>query len=358
MSRTRPRPRSQLRSPPARPRPANDNNPEITGTAEAGSTVRLYHDRRLHRRRGCDRHSRRVLSPGLTVAVADDTRRPSRQPPLTLRATSPAARALRSPTSRTRRRLRCRAPSPRAPSRLPTTTTRRSPAPRRPVRRSGVYTTADLYRRRRSNRHRGCLRKPGPDGRGRRRQLDDLQGDRHRRRRQRLWLLELLGHLRRGLDGAGAARFARLRRPVSPANDNNPEITRHCRGRLDGPRLHDRDLHGRCSRDRHRRRLRLARLDDRGRQRLDYDLQGHRHRRCRQRLRLLELLCHLRRGLDGAGAPSFARLQPALAGERQHTREITGTAEAGSTVRIYHDQRLLRRARLRPARPPPSRAPA
>ncbi len=53
--------------------PANDNNPEISGTAEAGSTVRVYATADCSGGAAATGTAAAFASPGLTVAVADDS---------------------------------------------------------------------------------------------------------------------------------------------------------------------------------------------------------------------------------------------------------------------------------------------
>ena len=53
--------------------PANDNNPEISGTAEAGSTVKLYTNPTCTSAVAATGSASNFTSPGLTVAVADNS---------------------------------------------------------------------------------------------------------------------------------------------------------------------------------------------------------------------------------------------------------------------------------------------
>ena len=284
----------------------------------------------------------RSPQPGITASVSDDTtttfKATAPMPP----ATSRAARPRRSPTSRTRLLRRCLLRSPPAPSGPRTTTRRPSRARPRAARRSRSTRQAPAPAprprpapRRHSRRrdHRRRLR----------RQLDDLQGDGDGRRGQRLRLLGVFGHLRRGLHGPGAARIACLQ-PRFTGQRQQPGDLRHCRGGLDGQGLHDRRLHGRRGCHRHRGCLLEPRLHDRGRRRQLDDLQGNRHRRGRQRLRLLGSSVTYVEDSSAPAAPVLARFDPGFARERQlaedhrHSRgRLDGQA--------LHDERLLRLGR-------------
>ena len=105
--------------------------------------------------------------------------------------------------------------------------------------------------------------------------------------------------------------------PVGPANDNNPEITGTAEAGSTVRVYPDGGLHRRRLGDRDCSRLRLARSDGRGHRRHLHDLQGDGDGRGRQRQRLLDRVCHLRRGLDRARTAERARLEPGLACERQ-----------------------------------------
>ena len=52
---------------------ADDNDPEVTGTAEAGSTVQLYTDSSCTTSIGSPATASSFASPGITVNVADNT---------------------------------------------------------------------------------------------------------------------------------------------------------------------------------------------------------------------------------------------------------------------------------------------
>ena len=310
---------SALASSPAGP--ANDNNPEITGTAEAGSTVRVYPTVRLHRRRRCDRHCggvrlARTHGCGRRRHLHDlqgDGHGCGRQRQRLLERLGHLRRGLDRTCPAERARLEPGRPGERQQpgdhrhcggrldgSRL----SRRPPAPAAPLRPA---------LRRRSLRPASRSRSPTTPPRPSRRRQPTQPATSAAARPPRSPTSRTRPH--------PPCRAPSPRARSRPGERQQPGDHRHCRGRLDGSRLHDRGLHGRRGRDRHRCRLRLARLDDRRRQRFEYDLQGNRHRRCGERQRLLDLFRHLRGGLDRAGPSGFARLEPGLARERQQPRD-------------------------------------
>ena len=83
-SRTRPRPAAPTITDTDPDSPANDNNPEVKGTAGAGSpTGRALHERRLHRVPAATGSAAPFAGAGITVAVAgrhDDDARARRRP--------------------------------------------------------------------------------------------------------------------------------------------------------------------------------------------------------------------------------------------------------------------------------------
>ena len=430
---------------PSRPRllrirsaPANDNAPEITGTAEAGSTVKRLHDRELHRRPAGDRHRgglrlardhggrlrrhlddlqgdgdgrgrqrlaaarrlgrrtsrtrrrrrfRRSLassparpcqqqlarrsrvrprparrssstrpaaapalratgtaagfaSPGITVSVADDTTTTFKATATDAAGNVSGCSTRRSPTSRTRPRPALRPALASSPRRPANDNTPEITGSRRGRLDGQALHERGLHGRRRGDRHRRRFASPGITVSVADDTIDDLQRDGDGRGRQRLRLLDLLGHLRRGLDAARRCPASLDLDPASPANDNNsPTITGSGRGRLDGQGLLRRGAcTGAPTATGTAAALRLAgdhgsrspttrpRPSTRRRPTPPATSPAARPRR------------HLRRGLDGARASDLARVSP-VGPANNNSPEITGTAEAGSTVKIYTTRR-------------------
>ncbi len=336
-------PTSRTRPPPAAPSalgttpasPANNNDPRITGTAEAGSTVNIYATNDCTGGSVASGTAAAFGGAGLNPPdIADNSttsytaRRPT--PP----ATSQPARR-RSPTSRTRPPRAHRPRSARPPPPRRTTTTPASPAPPRPAPPSTSTrpTTAPA-----------APSPPAPP------QPSAAQGS----TRPTSPTTPPPRTPRRATDAAGNQSGLLLRRsptsrtrpprahrprsrttPASPANNNDPRDHRHRRGRLDRQRLRDHRLHRRLRRLRHRRSLRRRRP------------QPARRRRQLARPRTP------RRATDAAGnqspcssaisyvedsaapvAPSALGTTPASPANNNDPR-VTGTAEAGSTVNVY-----------------------
>ena len=141
----------------------------------------------LHRRSERDRHRGGLCLAWASRSASPTTRAPpSRRPRPTPPATSPAVRAHRSPTSRTRRRPP-RRPSRARPPRRPMTT--------RPAHRHGrgrldgqALRDDQLHRRRRGDRHRRRVRLARPHGRRERRRDRAPVGHGDRRRGQHVGL--------------------------------------------------------------------------------------------------------------------------------------------------------------------------
>ena len=201
--------------------PANDNNPEITGSAEAGSTVRVYTTSDCSGGAAATGTAAAFASPGLTVAVAGDS-----STTFKATATDAAGNVSGCSTSSVTYVEDSTAPALPSCSRFePGLAGERQQPGDHGLRRGGLDGSRvhdeRLLRRRRGDRHRSCVCLAGPDRRGRQQLVDDLQGDRHRRRRQRLRLLELLGHLRRGFDCAGTPECSRFE-PRLPGERQQP----------------------------------------------------------------------------------------------------------------------------------------
>ena len=296
--------------------PANDNNPEITGTAEAGSTVRVYTTSDCSGGAAATGTAAAFASPGLTIAVAGDSS-------TTFKATATDAAGNVSGCSSSSVTYVEDSTAPALPSALASSPV--SPGERQQPRDHGhrrgrldgrVYTTSDCSGGAAATGTAAAFASPGltvavanDSSTTFKATATDAAGNVSGCSSSSVTYVED--------STAPALPSALASSPVSPANDNNPEISGHRRGRLDGSRVHDERLLGRRGRDRHCGCVLLARPDDRGRGRQLDDLQGDGHRRGRQRQRLLELLGHLRRGLDRAGAPERTRLEPGLPGERQ-----------------------------------------
>ena len=444
--------------------PADENNPEVIGSAEAGSTVRLY------KGSGCTdppphtASASSFASPGFTISVPDDSTtnlratatdaagnvsgcstaldlrrgldRPGRsdaqrhQPRLARKRQQPRAQRLgrgrldgahlrqrhlhRPPAcQRPRRRLQrrrdhasrcpttrppaCARPPPtrqatprRVPTRSPISRTRRSPPPRpspttAPPRRQTTTTPRSRARRRgrRDGQHlrqRHLHRHPAGRGHGRRLQhrrrdhghgrgrLDHQPARRgQRRRRQRLAVFQR-DRLRRGLQRPGVAP-GRLHRPRLARRREQPRGDRLGRSGLDRAPLQGLRLHRSAGAHRLGLELCLARLHDLGPRRLDHQPARHGHRRRRQRLRLLDG-ARLRRGLDRPGRSDASAPPDPASPANDNSPELSGSAEAASTVRIYDNatctgpplaerhRRRLQRRRDHASRCPTTRPPA
>ena len=154
---------------------------------------------------------------------------------------------------------------------------------------------------------------------------------RHRRRRQHLGLLGP-ARLHRGLDRPRSPEPHR-HRPRLPGQRQQPRGQGLRRGRLDGPHLLDRRLHRHAAGERHRRRPSRRRDHDPGPRRPDHQPPRHRHRRGRQHLGLLERP-RLHRGLHRPRHAELTDTDPDSPAN-DNNPEVKGSAEAGSTVRIY-----------------------
>ena len=217
-----------------------------------------------------------------------------------------------------------------------------------------LYTTSNCTGTARDERHRGDVRLPGPDDPPRPRRDDAAD-----RRRRPTPPATSRPARRRWPTSRTRPRPPRRRAshaPGSPANNNSPAVKGTRRGRLDREAVRDLGLLGRVAGHGERGHVRRRRPRHHGRRRLVDDIPRHRDRRRRQHLALLGGR-RLRRGLDAARRPERPGPVARLAGQQQPPK-ITGTAEAGSTVRVYPHGQLQRRpaahrggGRLRLARP-------
>ena len=123
---------SSLASTPASP--ANNNDPRITGTAEAGSTVNIYATSDCTGGSVASGTAAAFGGPGLNPPDIADNSTTSYTATATDAAGNSRRAPRRSPTSRTRPRQSRRPRSARRPPPRRTTTTRGSPAPPRPAR--------------------------------------------------------------------------------------------------------------------------------------------------------------------------------------------------------------------------------
>ena len=313
--------------------PANDNNPEVKGSAEAGSTVKIYSTVRLLRGTAGER------DPGPVRLARDHRQRSGRsdhQPAgnrdgrgrqcLGLLDVAPLHRGFdaargtpRSPT-----------PTPTPP---PTTTTRRSRAPPRPGRRSGSTAT-------RMQRHRAGpgSAQPPSTGAGSRPLSPAI-----RRRNLRATATDSAGNTG-GCSAAfpytedstppGAPQLTDTD-PDSPANDNNPEVkgtaaagstvkvysTADCSG---APLATGTTCHVQRRRD-HRHRPRRS----------DHEPAGDRHR-LRWNASVCSSALPYTEDSTGPPAPTITDTDPDSPAN-DNNPEVKGSAEAGSTVRIYCD---------------------
>ena len=178
--------------------PANNNSPAISGSAEAGSTVKLYTTGDCSGAPDATGPAAAFASPGITASSPTTRRRLSRRPPPTRPATPPPARA--------RRHLRRGLDGASACdlARLqPDRPREQQLACNLGLHGGGLDGQAlhnrRLHRRPSATGTAATFASPGSRLRLRRHE-HDLLSDGDRRGRQRLCLLERVGHLRRGLD--------------------------------------------------------------------------------------------------------------------------------------------------------------
>ena len=325
-----------------RPRRPTTTRRTITGSAEAGSTVKLYAsaacsgspvatgtaaDLRLARHRG---HRRRHTTS--TWTRDGDRRRRQRL----------AVLAADQPTSTTRRRRPRRARSTTTPaSPANDDTPSRSPAPPRPARRSG------------STRRRPAAAppwRPAPRPRSRtgltvtrqRRHDHHLERDRDRRRRQHVGLLAG-ADLRQGLDARrprrARCRHARPRRRQQRTRRSAapPRRARRCEIYA------TRDCAGTAAATGTRRRVRASGLTSRPRRRHDDAPVRRRRPTPRATRRPARPASRTSRTRRAGRADRAWRLSPASPANN-NAPKVSGSAEAGSTVAALHDGRLHRLA--------------
>ena len=226
-----PSPRVSARRPHRRP----TTPPEITGTADAGSTVELYATGDCSGAIVASGTAAAFATPGLAVIVADDsttTYSATASNGPNVSACSPA-----SPTSRTRLRPLSRTASGSTPA---------PPANDNAPRITGSADAGSTVKLYATNDCSGSVEATGTaaafsstwsPGSGCRRFDDELQGNGDRRGRQRQRLLERL-RVRRGLDGAGSADQLRLE-PRLPGQRQLAADLGQRGGSLDGRALHD-----------------------------------------------------------------------------------------------------------------------
>ena len=239
--------------------PANNNSPKITGTAEAGATVKVYATANCSggpaaTGSASDVHGARPDGQRVERHIHQLTRRRRPTPPATSRACASAITYVEDSTAPA-----APSASPPRPPRRPMTTRPTSPARPRPARRS------------RSTRRPTA---PAPivgDRLGRRVRIAGLTvtvsddttdapvGHGDRRGRQHVGLLER-AELRRGLDRARRPDRA-VGQPVDAGQQQRTEGHRHGRASGDGQALPDVRLLRHGARDRLRRRVRHARPD-------------------------------------------------------------------------------------------------
>ena len=275
--------------------PANGNLPKVSGTAEPGSTVRLYGDAACAGPILASGPAAALASPGLTIAVADDSS-------TTLRATAtdPAGNASACSSSALTYVEDSTAPvaatlsstDPASPSNVGTPKVRGTAEAGSTVR---LYADTSCI---------GALLASGPaaefassglavavaPGRD-----DERARDRDRRGRQHGGVLVELHHLRRGLDRAGPADALVDRSGVAGQRQCTEGQGRRRRG-LDGQAVRLRRVRRRCARSRIGGRVRLAGAGDRGRRQLHDGAACDRDRRGRERDGLLVELDRLRGG--------------------------------------------------------------
>ena len=283
---------------------ATTTTPGSGGSAEAGSTVKIYIESSCR----CNSlgnlapeasgSATAFASPGLTVTVADNA-----TTSLYATATDAAGQHLRlldrprSATSRTR----CAPAAPHRQHDQPGLAGQQhhpeDPRLRpRPARRSSSTRTRPAPVPSRAP----AARRPSsrPASRSPSRQLDDLLlGDGNRRGRKYVALLDHLGHLRRGLERPHRAE-PDLDVPRVSGQQQLAEDNRLGAGGVDGEDLLECDLHGHAGCHRDGGGTCVSRADGLDPRRHDQDLPGDGHRA--QHLRLLGGH-RLHRGLDAAG---------------------------------------------------------
>ncbi len=258
--------------------PANDNSPHVTGTAEGGSTVKVFATTNCTGAIAATGSAAAFASPGLTVAVSDDA-----TAHLSATATDAAGNTSACSSSLSYVEDSTAPAAPTALSVSPSTRANNN-APKvsgtaEPARDGQALPDVRLLRHGARDRLRRRVRHARPDGQRRRRHDDDDLGRGHRRRRQHERLLDRRD-VRRGLELADAHEphhDARLAGQQQRAED-----LRNGGERLDRPPLHRLRLLGHGARHRLGGDVRVARHHDRGRGRLALDRVRTRDRRVGQ----------------------------------------------------------------------------
>ncbi len=288
--------------------PANDNNPEVKGSAEAGSTVRIYSTAGCTGSPLATGGAATFGGAGITTPVPGDAT-------TNLRATSTdgsnntsgcsSALAYTEDSSGARHPVghRHRPGLPLERSEPRGEGDRRLGLDRQDLLHRHLHRLAACDRQRRQLRR----RRDHDAGAGE----PDHEPPRHRlrRRRQHLRLLDC-ARIHGGLERPGDPLDHR-HRPRLPGQRQQPRGPGHwCRGWLDRPHLRRRELHRLRARQWQRGDLQRRHRDHRHRSRRpDHEPPRHRHRLGRQRFAVLEPV-RIHRGLDGAQHPVDHRHRP------------------------------------------------
>ncbi len=318
---------------------SNYNAPLVLGSAEAGATVRLYSNSTCTGSAIATSNAGVLASPGIEVSVADNTT-------ATFYATAQNADGISvcSASGVTYAEV-TPPPPPSAPSGLSVTPASGSNDNNPVIRGDGACRNDGQALHDRLLHRIPCGQRDG--SRLRLHRLLGLGGgqldhDVPRDRRERGRALDLLerDHLRRGDAAAPAPGGADGTLGVAGVGveRQQPEGQRQRRGRDDGARLHERDLHRVARRDGHGRELHLARPDGVRRRQLDDDVPRHRSERERD-IGLLHGVGDVRRGHSAAPARCAHRAvgHTGLGLERQQP-EDPGNGRCG-----HHGPDLLQR---------------
>ena len=237
--------------------PANDNNPEVKGTAECRlDGPDLHRPPAAPARRLATGSAASFAGTGITITVAAEQHHHSSAPP----PPTPAGNDSGLLDGRFAYTEDSSAPRPRpasptpTPTPRPTTTTPRSRARPRPARRSGSTRRPAAPARRSRPAAPPASRGGGNHGPGARR--CDHQPPRHRHRRRRQQLRPAPSALAYTEDStAPATPSITDTDPDSPSNDNNPEVKGTAEAGLDRQDLRHRHLHRLAACDRQRRQF-------------------------------------------------------------------------------------------------------
>ena len=288
--------------------PANDNNPEIKGSAEAGSTVRIYSTA------GCT-GSPLASGPAATFSGAGITTPVPGDATTNLRATatdgSNNTSGCSSALAYTEDSSAPATPSvtdtdPDSPSSDQNPEVKGTADSGSTVR---IYSTADLHRLAACDRQRRQLRRRRDHDAGAENQTTNLRATASDAAGNASGCSTALAYTEDS-SGPGTPSITDTD-PDSPANDNNPEVRgTGAEAGLDRPHLRRRELHRLRARQWQRGDLQRRHRDHRHRSRRpDHEPPRHRHRLGRQRFAVLEPV-RLHRGLDGAQHPVDHRHRP------------------------------------------------